>query len=187
MNAKVLEMAETVEIENSNMINASTEKSQLIKENTAVKLLKVYKKEYKVVKILNLSIKRIIDIIGSIVGIALLIPVTIIVAILNFINKDDGPLFYSHTRIGKDGKLFKMYKFRTMVIDADERLERMLNENEEIKKEWEENRKLKKDPRITKIGDFLRKTSLDEFPQFFNVLKGEMSLVRSTSSCRRRN
>ena len=102
---------------------------------------------------------------------------TAIVAIVNFINKENGPLFYSHERIGKDGKHFKMYKFRSMVVGADEILEKMMSEDEEVRKEFEETRKLKNDPRITKIGKILRKTSLDEFPQFINVLKGEMSLV----------
>ena len=87
------------------------------------------------------------------------------------------PLFYSQKRIGKNGKYFKMYKFRTMVVDADKKLEEMLKNNEELRIEFEQTRKLKNDPRITKIGSILRKTSLDEFPQFINVLKGEMSLV----------
>ena len=177
MNAKVAEMTETVAIKEGNIINISTKESQSIKENSNFKLLKIYKKQYKIAKYLNLGVKRTIDIIGSLVGIMLLIPLTIIVAMLNSINKDYGPLFYNHIRIGKDGKLFKMYKFRTMVINADEKLAKMLQEDEIIRKEWEENRKLRNDPRITKIGHFLRKTSLDEFPQFLNVLKGEMSLV----------
>ena len=126
---------------------------------------------------LTLFFKRIIDIIGSIVGIILLIPLTLIIGIANFIFGENGPLFYTHERIGKDGKKFKMYKYRSMVTDADERLEKLLEEDEELRKEFYQNRKLKKDPRITKIGKFLRKTSLDEFPQFINVLKGEMSLV----------
>ena len=180
MNAKVAEMTETVAVRPIELVDFRTKEKEVaisIDENTDVKALKIYKKEYKIVKILNLAVKRIIDILGSIVGIILLIPLTAIVAVLNFINKDNGPLFYSHTRIGKDGKLFKMYKFRTMVVDADKKLAKMLEEDEEKRKEWEKNRKLKNDPRITFVGDFLRKTSLDEFPQFLNVLKGEMSLV----------
>ena len=125
----------------------------------------------------SLTIKRIIDIIGAIVGVLFLIPITVVIAIVNFINKEDGPIFYTQERIGKDGKLFKMYKFRTMVVGADEILQKMLEENDEIKEEYSINKKLKNDPRITKIGKILRKTSLDEFPQFLNVLKGEMSLV----------
>ena len=126
---------------------------------------------------ITLFFKRIIDIIGSLVGIAILIPLTIVVWIVNKLNKEDGPLFYSQERIGKDGKHFKMYKFRSMVVDAEEKLEILLKENEDLRKEFEETRKLKNDPRITKIGKILRKTSLDEFPQFVNVLKGEMSIV----------
>ena len=125
----------------------------------------------------TLFIKRIIDIIGAIVGIAILIPLTFAVWIVNKLNKEEGPLFYSQERIGKDGKHFKMYKFRSMVVDAEERLKTMLEQDEEMRKEFEETRKLRNDPRITKIGKILRKTSLDEFPQFINVLKGDMSLV----------
>ena len=126
---------------------------------------------------ITLFFKRIIDIIGSLVGIVILIPLTIVVGFINLIFGENGPLFYSQERIGKNGKKFKMYKYRSMVSDADERLEKILAENESLRKEFLENRKLKNDPRITKIGKFLRKTSLDEFPQFINVLKGDMSLV----------
>ena len=125
----------------------------------------------------TLFVKRIIDIIGAIVGIAILIPLTVAVWIVNKLNKEEGPLFYSQERIGKDGKHFKMYKFRSMVVDAEERLKTMLEQDEDLRKEFEETRKLRNDPRITKIGKILRKTSLDEFPQFINVLKGDMSLV----------
>lgn len=128
-------------------------------------------------KKLTLATKRLIDICGALVGIAILLPLTVVVAIINFVNKENGPLFYSQKRIGKDGKYFKMYKFRSMVVGADEILKKLLEENEDLRKEFEETRKLQDDPRITKVGRFLRKTSLDEFPQFINVLKGEMSLV----------
>lgn len=122
-------------------------------------------------------IKRFIDIIGSIVGIFILIPMIIVLWIANFISKDNGPIFYTQNRIGKDGKYFKLYKFRSMVVGADEKLAKYLAENEEARKEYRKYKKLKDDPRVTPIGKFIRKTSIDEFPQFINVLKGEMSLI----------
>lgn len=122
-------------------------------------------------------LKRIVDIIGALFGIIMLVPMTIGIYIANLIVGDNGPIFYSQNRIGKDGKIFKMYKFRSMVMGADEKLEKYLEENEEARKEYKINKKLKNDPRVTKIGKFIRKTSIDEFPQFVNVLKGDMSLV----------
>ena len=122
-------------------------------------------------------VKRAIDIIGSIVGIIFLIPLTIVIGIANLILNDKGPIFYTQERIGKNGKHFKMYKYRSMVVGADEKLREYLAENEEAREEYAKYKKLKHDPRITKMGAFLRKTSLDEFPQFINILKGEMSLV----------
>lgn len=107
----------------------------------------------------------------------MIIPLTIGIYIANLIVKDNGPVFYCQNRIGKDGKLFKMYKFRSMVVGAEKKLEEYLEKNEEAKKEYAEYKKLKNDPRITRVGRFIRKTSIDEFPQFINVLKGEMSLV----------
>lgn len=122
-------------------------------------------------------LKRLIDILGGIVGTIVLIPLTIGIAIANLICKDNGPIFYSQYRMGKNGKLFKMYKYRSMVVGADEKLKKYLEENEEARKEYKKYKKLKHDPRVTKAGEFIRKTSLDEFPQFINVLKGDMSLV----------
>ena len=88
-----------------------------------------------------------------------------------------GAVFFIHNRVGKDGKTIPILKFRSMYEDAEERLEKLLEEDPEVLKEWEMNFKLKHDPRVTKIGSFLRKTSLDELPQIFNVLKGEMNFV----------
>ena len=122
-------------------------------------------------------LKRTIDIIGSLVGILLLIPITICIYIANLLAGDGGPIFYKQKRIGKDGKIFNMYKYRSMVVNADEKLEKYLEENEEAAKEYKKYKKLKNDPRVTKIGNFIRKTSIDEIPQFINILKGEMSLV----------
>jgi exopolysaccharide biosynthesis polyprenyl glycosylphosphotransferase len=117
--------------------------------------------------------KRLIDILGALAGIILLLPIFIIVAFL--IKKEDskGPVFFKQIRIGKDGKEFYMYKFRSMVSDAEEKLPELLHFNEIEGAMF----KMKEDPRITKIGKFIRKTSLDELPQLWNVLKGNMSLV----------
>ncbi len=139
---------------------------------------KVKKKSIEnISKSIYLVVKRVFDIIAGICGIIILIPLTLIVWIINKINKENGPIFYSHTRIGKDGKPFKMHKYRTMCVDADKKLEKILSEDENLKKEWEKNRKLSKDPRITKVGRFLRKSSLDEFPNFIDVITGKMSLI----------
>ena len=121
--------------------------------------------------------KRALDIVGATMGILLLMPLTAIVYIMERVIGDKGPIFYTQTRIGENGKLFKMYKYRSMVVGAEKKLEEYINENEQLKQEYQKYKKLENDPRITKVGRFLRKTSLDEFPQFINVLKGEMTLV----------
>ena len=124
------------------------------------------------------GIKRLFDIFVGLIGTILLIPITIGIYIVKKILKEDnGPIFYDQLRIGKNGKYFKLYKYRSMIVGADEILKEYLEKNEEARIEFEENQKLKNDPRITKLGKFLRKTSLDEFPQFINILKGDMSLV----------
>ena len=122
-------------------------------------------------------LKRIVDVIGGIVGALFLIPLSIGIWLGNRICGDKGPLFYTQDRIGQSGKIFKMYKFRSMVVGAEEKLKELLEKDEEARKEYSTYKKLKNDPRVTKVGDFIRKTSLDEFPQFINVLKGELSLV----------
>lgn len=90
---------------------------------------------------------------------------------------DGFPIIFAQERVGKDGKIFKCLKFRTMVLNADKRLEEVLEQDPALRKEWEETRKLRNDPRISRCGGFLRKSSLDELPQIFNVLFGDMSLV----------
>lgn len=121
-------------------------------------------------------IKRLFDIIVGILGCLLLLPVILIIKIISVCNKDYDSIFYSHIRIGKDGKEFKLYKFRSMVPNADEVLKEMLKDKK-YKEEWKKNQKFGNDPRITKIGKILRKSSLDELPQFINVLIGDMSLI----------
>ena len=151
----------------------------LLYENGNIEDLEVIKQKNKRTSVNKIEavLKRGIDILGGICGTLILIPLTIIIWIANKLAKDNGPIFYKQTRIGKDGKIFKMYKYRSMVVGADEILKTYLEENEEARKEYKKYKKLKNDPRITKMGKFLRKTSLDEFPQFINVLKGDMSLV----------
>ncbi len=121
--------------------------------------------------------KRIIDIIIAIVGIVVLCPLIVIVFIANKVSHDNGPVFFIQKRIGQDGKLFRLYKFRTMVVNADRILMKKLKADKEFREKYLSYRKVEDDERITKIGNILRKTSLDEFPQFINVLKGDMSFV----------
>ncbi len=120
----------------------------------------------------SMLIKRIIDIIGALVGIGLTFLLGIVLAPVIWI-ESPGPLVFSQTRIGKNGRRFKIYKFRSMYMDAEERKKELMEKNEMSGLMF----KISDDPRITKVGKFIRKTSIDEFPQFFNVLRGEMSLV----------
>lgn len=122
-------------------------------------------------------IKRVFDILVSLVGCLFLVPIAIVIKIITICTGDFHSIFYSHERIGKDGKTFKLYKFRSMVPHADEILYKMLEEDEAIRKEYSKMKKLENDPRITKIGKILRKTSIDELPQIINILKGDMSLI----------
>ena len=123
-----------------------------------------------------LYIKRFLDIILSLAGLVLILPVALLVKISFLCLGDTDSIFFRQERIGKDGKPFMMYKFRSMIHNAEEKLGKLLRE-EQYKKEWEENHKLENDPRITTVGRFLRQTSLDELPQILNVLKGDMSVV----------
>ena len=117
-------------------------------------------------------IKRVIDVVCSFVGVLVLSPLFVVIAIIiKFTSK--GPVFFSQKRVGRDGKEFKMYKFRSMVVNAEELKEKLAAQNEMSGPMF----KMKDDPRVTKVGKFIRKTSIDELPQLFNVLKGDMSLV----------
>lgn len=143
-----------------------------VKEKNIMKKIASHK-----VNIMYLCIKRLFDIIFSLVGCIFLLPIALVVKISYIINKDFNPIFFSQERIGKNGKLFKFYKFRSMVPNADEVLKNLLESDKELAEEYKINKKLDNDPRITKMGKLLRKTSLDELPQLFNVLKGDMSLI----------
>src|SRR6202158_536313 len=120
--------------------------------------------------------KRVIDIILAVSGIVLLAPLLIICFVLTVLTSP-GPALFRHRRVGFKGKHFDCLKFRTMVMDAPERLRQLLESDPVAAAEWAANRKLRYDPRVTVIGDILRKSSLDELPQLFNVLRGGMSIV----------
>ena len=122
-------------------------------------------------------LKRMVDILAGISGCLILIPLTIVVWFKTDKEERKHGIFFTQDRIGTNGKSIKIYKYRSMVTGADDILRSMLLENEDLREEYKKNKKLKDDPRITKIGSILRRTSLDEFPQFINVIKGEMSFV----------
>ncbi|PGT18406.1 multidrug MFS transporter [Bacillus cereus] len=132
--------------------------------------------EIQKTSIMYLCLKRTMDLLGAIVGLIIFSPVFLLISILYMTGDNKGPIFFKQIRIGKNGKEFYIYKFRSMVINAEEKL----RGNEVLYKKYiDNNYKLEpsEDPRITKVGQFLRRTSLDELPQFLNVLKGDMSLV----------
>lgn len=118
-------------------------------------------------------VKRGIDIILGTIGFIICLPIFIIIAIIIKIDSK-GPVFFKHTRVGKNGKVLKIYKFRTMVDNAEELIKKFTPEQKE---EFEANFKLENDPRVTRVGKILRKTSLDELPQIINILKGEMCVI----------
>jgi lipopolysaccharide/colanic/teichoic acid biosynthesis glycosyltransferase len=119
--------------------------------------------------------KRTLDIVGALTLAVVLSPLLLVVGLM--LASDRGPIIYSHSRTGRHGRTFGCLKFRTMVPNADEVLRELLHHDPDMQREWMRNQKLRNDPRITAIGRFLRRTSLDELPQLWNVLKGEMSLV----------
>ena len=127
-------------------------------------------------KIVYRAVKRLFDIIFAIIGCVLLIPLTVIVKICYVLSGDFKSVFYRQDRVGLHGKKIRIFKFRSMVKNADDVLKELLKDPQR-KREWELNQKLDDDPRITKVGKILRKCSLDEVPQFINVLIGDMSLV----------
>lgn len=120
-----------------------------------------------------LFLKRLMDVIGSLIGIILTLPLMLTVTILIKLEDPKGPILFAQERNGVYPKTFKMYKFRSMYVDAEERLQELMHLNEQTGPAF----KMKDDPRITKVGKFIRKTSLDELPQLFNILKGDMSIV----------
>lgn len=151
-------------------MNINVESQEAILSRDIVIVPKIAKKASK---INYKSVKRVFDLVISTIGLIMLSPIFLILAIIVKLDSK-GPVFFAHTRYGKNGKKFKMYKFRTMYENAQD----MINDfTPEQMKEWKENFKLQDDPRITKVGKFLRKTSLDELPQIVNIIKGDLSII----------
>lgn len=119
---------------------------------------------------------RVLDVLGAAILLIVFAPVMLFIAIATFVG-NPGPVLFAQKRIGRDGKMFACYKFRTMAVDAEARLNNLLCNDSQTRAEWDRDHKLRNDPRIVGIGGFLRKSSLDELPQLWNVLKGDMSLV----------
>jgi undecaprenyl-phosphate galactose phosphotransferase len=164
------------------LLEANTKTLVAEEENSAEVLLKKGKRKavraYNKIDNIGCEVaKRAFDIACGTAGVLVLVPVTIGVKIASMVTGDYGPIFYSQNRIGKDGKEFKFYKFRSMCQDADIVLDQLLRESPEMAEEYKVNKKLKNDPRITKVGKFIRRSSIDELPQFINVLKGDMSFI----------
>ncbi len=132
---------------------------------------------YQIKRFLYLFIKRGFDIVVSIIGLIFLIPVTVVIKIASMLSGDFHSIFFVQNRIGKNGREFKFFKFRSMVPNADEILFRTLELDAIMAEEYEKNKKLKNDPRITKVGRIIRKLSIDELPQFINVFLGDMSMI----------
>ena len=145
----------------------------MIQEEVNVKEIS---KESILSKYIYLFIKRLFDIFCSLLGIILMLPISIIIKLSYILTGDFHSIFYKQQRIGKNGKIIGIYKFRSMVYNADELLKEVIKK-EPYKTEWKKNHKLENDPRITKVGKIIRKTSIDELPQFINVLFNEMSLI----------
>ena len=132
-----------------------------------------YKNELKDNKKIYLFFKRMFDIVVSVIALLLAFPIFLVIALAIKL-EDHGPVFYKHKRVGKNGKTIYLYKFRSMVVDAEAKMKEFTKEQQE---EFQKFYKLTDDPRITKIGKNLRKTSLDELPQLLNILKGDMSII----------
>jgi len=124
----------------------------------------------------NTSAKRILDVVVASIALIFVLPLLILVGVLIRL-QDGGQAVYSQKRYGRNGRTFKCYKLRSMVANADQRLIEILAQDPEARIEWDQTQKLTHDPRITPLGRFIRKTSIDELPQLFNILKGEMSIV----------
>lgn len=173
MERLITEIGEVEQIEKSKAITKGEVKS-LAKHSKIFRAMQIVKEHVK--KDSYRFIKRAFDICVGAIGTMLLLPIMLVVKIMYLKDNDKAPIMFKQKRIGKNGKYIYIYKFRSMCPNAQEVLKEMLKE-EKYRVEWKKYQKFENDPRITKIGKFLRKTSLDEFPQFLSVLKGDLSLI----------
>jgi len=159
--------------QSANMAGTTAEASPTLDTSAAVD--RIEQLDLPVVSLASAFAKRSFDILGALSIAIICSPIILIIAIT--IRLSGSPVLFSHQRVGKDRKMFHCYKFRSMIPDAEQVLQELLRSSPEILREWRESHKLRDDPRITKFGAFLRRSSMDELPQLWNVLKGDMSLV----------
>lgn len=172
---KLIDNAVNVHIDIESMIGMQTE-NQFVSDVGIYKTLSVGAFTFRPGQLLYLGVKRLLDIVFGLLGLVLVIPTTIIVKTAYLLTGDRAGIFYTQKRVGQNGKPIRILKYRTMVPDADKKLEELLKD-EKYRAEWEANQKFASDPRITKVGKVLRKLSVDELPQMLNILAGSMSLV----------
>ncbi|MCS7258362.1 MAG: undecaprenyl-phosphate galactose phosphotransferase WbaP [candidate division WOR-3 bacterium] len=172
---KIYEKAQGL-VKNFFIIPINTQLRAVDVELLPLEHLILMKYRYNLLRVESQILKRLLDIIVSTIGLIISMPLNIIIALAIKLSSP-GPVLFKQKRVGKNFRLFVCYKFRTMYQDADSRLAEVLQRSETLKAKWEKFLKIENDPRITPLGKFLRKTSLDELPQLWNVLKGEMSLV----------
>lgn len=172
---KLIDNAVCVHISVESTVGMQTE-NQFVSNVGIYKALSVGAFTFSPSQLMYLVIKRFLDIIFGLIVLVLLIPITVFIKISYLFSGDSAKIFYTQNRIGRNGKTIKILKYRTMVPNADTMLSELLKD-EKYRTEWELNQKITNDPRITKVGAFLRKTSIDELPQAINLLKGDMSLV----------
>lgn len=172
---KLIDNAVKVHIGIEALVGMQSEE-QFVSDLGILKALSITSFSFRPGQLLYLIFKRLFDFLFGLIGLVLLIPVTVIVKLAYLISGDKARIFYTQKRIGQNGKKIRILKYRTMVPDADKRLEELLKDDS-LRREWEANQKLKNDPRITRVGRVLRKTSIDELPQVVNLMIGDMSLV----------
>lgn len=172
---KLIDNAVNVHVDIESMIGMQTE-NQFVSDVGIYKTLSVGAFTFHPGQLLYLAVKRLLDIVFGLIGLVLIIPVTIIVKAAYLLSGDRAKIFYTQKRVGQNGKPIRILKYRTMIPDADKKLQELLKD-EKYRAEWEKNQKFANDPRITKVGRVLRKLSVDELPQMLNILMGSMSLV----------